>query len=72
MQGEPQPTPAFAKEMPDGVAIAVGDNMRRIRDAEAAVLRAFAWGVSVTLLLGAAGGIWLSQVFLYRVDARTQ
>ncbi len=26
-------------------------------------------GVSVTLLLGAAGGIWLSQVFLYRVDA---
>jgi signal transduction histidine kinase len=69
VQGEPLPVLAFAKQMPGGVVIAVGDNLRRIRDAEAAVLRAFAWGVSATLLLGIAGGIWLSQHFLYRVDA---
>ena len=49
--------------------IAVGDNLRRVRDAEGAVLRAFAWGVSATLLLGIGGGIWLSQLFLFRVDA---
>jgi signal transduction histidine kinase len=69
VQGEPLPVLAFAKEVPGGVVIAVGDNLRRVRDAEAAVLRAFAWGVSATLLLGIAGGIWLSQLFLYRVDA---
>lgn len=69
VQDEPQPVLAFAKELPDGVVIAVGDNLRRVRDAEAAVLRAFVWGVSATLLLGIGGGVWLSQHFLYRVDA---
>jgi signal transduction histidine kinase len=69
VQGEPQAVLAFAKELPGGVVIAIGDNLRRIRDAEAAVLRAFAWGVSATIVLGVGGGIWLSQLFLYRVDA---
>ncbi len=68
-QGERKPLMAYAEELPGGVVVAVGDDVRRIRQAEAAVLRAFAWGVSATLLLGVGGGIWLSQLFLYRVDA---
>jgi signal transduction histidine kinase len=68
-QGESKPLMAYAEELPGGVVVAVGDDVRRIRQAEAAVLRAFVWGVSATLLLGVGGGVWLSQLFLYRVDA---
>jgi signal transduction histidine kinase len=68
-QGVPKTLMAYAEALPGGVVVAVGDDVRRIRQAEAAVLRAFAWGVSATILLGAGGGIWLSQLFLYRVDA---
>jgi signal transduction histidine kinase len=68
-QGERKSLLAYAQEMPGGIVIAVGDDVRRIRMAESAVLQAFAWGVSATLLLGIGGGIWLSQLFLYRVDA---
>jgi signal transduction histidine kinase len=68
-QGEQKSLMAFAEEFPGGVVVAVGDDVRRIRLAEAAVLRAFVWGVSATILLGVGGGIWLSQLFLYRVDA---
>ena len=68
-QGEAKPLIAYAEELPGGVVVAVGDDARRIRQAEAAILKAFAWGVSATLLLGVGGGIWLSQLFLYRVDA---
>jgi signal transduction histidine kinase len=68
-QGVPKRVLAYAKELPNGIVVAVGDDLRRIRMAEAAVLQAFAWGVSATLLLGIGGGIWLSQIFLYRVDA---
>ena len=49
--------------------IAVGDDLRRIHDAEAAVLGAFAWAIGATVVLGAAGGVWLGQLFLRRVDA---
>ena len=68
-QGEQKSLMTFAEELPGGVVVAVGDDVRRIHQAEAAVLQAFAWGVSVTIVLGVAGGIWLSQLFLYRVDA---
>jgi signal transduction histidine kinase len=68
-QGETKQLLAYAEELPGGVVVAVGDDLRRIRLAEAAILRAFAWGVSATILLGVGGGIWLSQLFLYRVDA---
>jgi signal transduction histidine kinase len=68
-RGERKSLMAFAEELPGGVVVAVGDDVRRIRLAEAAILRAFGWGVSATILLGMIGGIWLSQLFLYRVDA---
>ncbi len=60
---------AFAAPLGDGIVIAVGDDFDRITEAEEAILRAFAWAVGVTLLLGAAGGAWLSHLFLRRVDA---
>jgi signal transduction histidine kinase len=60
-------------ELPGGVVVAVGDDLRRINDAEDAILSAFAWAVAATVLLGAGGGAWLSHLFLHRVDtiART-
>jgi signal transduction histidine kinase len=67
-RGEAKPLLAYAVALPDGVVIAVGDDLRRIRQAEAAVLRAFALGIGATLLLGVAGGAWLSRAFLDRVD----
>jgi signal transduction histidine kinase len=45
------------------------DDVRRVRDPEEAVLGAFAWSIGATVVLGVAGGVWLSQVFLRRVDA---
>ncbi len=59
----------LAVALPGGVVLAVGDDLRRVTEAEEAVLRAFAWAVAVTVLLGAAGGAWLSHLFLRRVDA---
>jgi signal transduction histidine kinase len=66
---EPRPVRAFAKEFPSGVVIAVGGDLRSVHDAEEAVLDAFAWAIGATVVLGAAGGAWLSQLFLRRVDA---
>lgn len=66
---QPTRVRAFAKELPGGVVIAVGDALRRVHDAEEAVLGAFAWAIGATVVLGAAGGVWLSQLFLRRVDA---
>ncbi len=65
----PKRVRAFAKELPGAVVIAVGDDLRHVDDAEEAVLSAFAWAIAATLLLGAGGGLWLSQLFLRRVDA---
>ena len=68
-QSGPKGVLAYAEELPGGVVVAVGDDLRRVRLAEDAILGAFAWALSVTLLLGVGGGIWLSQIFLNRVDA---
>ena len=60
---------AYAIALPGGVVIAVGDDVRGIHEAEEAVLRAFAWAIGATLLLGAVGGAWLSNHFLAGVDS---
>lgn len=59
---------ALAVALPGGIVLAVGDDARRAREAEEAVLRAFAWAIGATLLLGVGGGAWLSHHFLHRVD----
>ncbi len=68
-EGEPERVHALAVPVGDGIVLAVGDDFDRIAEAEEAVLRAFAWAVGLTVLLGAAGGAWLSHLFLRRVDA---
>lgn len=60
---------ALAVSLGDGLVLAVGDDTNRIIEAEEAILRAFAWAVGLTVLLGAGGGGWLSHLFLRRVDA---
>lgn len=70
--GENEPALAYAMQLPNGIVVAVGDDLRRLHQADDAVLRAFALCIAVTLLLGGAGGIWLSRMFLYRVDAMSR
>lgn len=68
----PKPVLAYVEQLPDGAVVAIGDDLRRVRRADDAVLRAFALSIAVTILLGGAGGIWLSRMFLHRVDAMTR
>jgi signal transduction histidine kinase len=67
-RGRAKPVLAFAEELPGGVVIAVGDDLRHVQEAEEAVLLAFAWGIGATMLLGVGSGVWLSRLFLSRVD----
>jgi signal transduction histidine kinase len=67
-----KPVLAYAKQLPDGVVVAVADDLRRVYRADDAVLRAVALSIATTILIGGAGGIWLSRVFLRRVDAMSR
>ena len=66
---QPETLRALAVALPNGLVLVVGEDSGHIAEAEEAVLGAFAWAVGVTVLLGAAGGAWLSHLFLRRVDA---
>ncbi len=66
---EPERLEVLAVSLGDGVVLAVGDDTGRVTEAEEAVLRAFGVAVGLTVLLGGAGGAWLSHLFLRRVDA---
>lgn len=65
----PEQLRAHASDMGSGVVLVVGDDLRRIDEAEEAILSAFAWAVGATVLLAILGGILLSRAFLHRVDA---
>lgn len=67
-----KPVLAYVKQLPDGMVVAVGDDLRRVYRADDAVLRAVALSIAITILLGGAGGIWLSRVFLRRVDTMSR
>jgi signal transduction histidine kinase len=67
-----KPVLAYVRQLPDGMVVAVGDDLRRVYRADTAVLRAVALSIATTILLGGAGGIWLSRVFLHRVDAMSR
>ena len=49
--------------------LGVGDDLGRISEVQDAILAAFAWALGLVVLLGGAGGVWLSRAFLRRVDA---
>jgi signal transduction histidine kinase len=63
---------ALATRLSDGAILTVGEDLSVIRNAKHAVLVAFAWGIATMLLLGIAGGLTLSGVFLGRIDAMTE
>ncbi len=60
---------ALVTRLPDGSMLIVGDEQRRTNEALRGVLSAFAWAIGATIVLGLAGGLWLSGQFLRRVDA---
>jgi signal transduction histidine kinase len=60
---------ALVTPLADGSILIVGDERRRADQALSGILSAFAWAVGATILLGIAGGLWLSAQFLRRVDA---
>jgi signal transduction histidine kinase len=67
-----KPVLAYVRQLPDGEVVAVADDLRRVYRADDAVLRAVVLSIAITILLGGAGGIWLSRVFLRRVDAMSR
>jgi len=67
-----KPVLAYVKQLPDGVVVAVADDLRRVYRADDAVLRAVAFSIATTILLGGVGGVWLSRVFVRRVDAMSR
>jgi signal transduction histidine kinase len=60
---------ALVTRLPDGSILIVGDERRRANEALRGVLSAFGWAIGATIVLGLAGGLWLSRQFLRRVDA---
>jgi signal transduction histidine kinase len=67
-RGQSRTDYGFAGELAGGYVLVVAEDLHRVRQAEEAVLQAFAWGITATILLGACGGAWLSNLFLSRVD----
>jgi signal transduction histidine kinase len=59
---------ALGHRFGDGSLLTVATDTYRMREAEEAIARSFAWAAGATLLLGLAGGITLSHGFLRRVD----
>ena len=60
---------ALVTRLPDGSTLIVGDELRRANEALRSVLSAFGWAIGATIVLGLAGGLWLSGQFLRRIDA---
>ncbi|MBF0481682.1 MAG: HAMP domain-containing protein [Desulfovibrionaceae bacterium] len=59
---------AFARGLPDGSYLLVGEDGNRIDEAKQAILLAFGWGMATTLLLAVGGGVLLSSGFLRRIE----
>jgi signal transduction histidine kinase len=59
---------ALGRRLPDGSFLTVATDTYRVRKAEEAIVRSFAWAAGATLLLALVGGVTLSQGFLRRVD----
>jgi signal transduction histidine kinase len=66
---KPEVIRAYVSRLSDGSTLIVGDELRRVDDALRGVMTAFGWAVGVMIVLGAAGGLWLSAQFLRRIDA---
>jgi signal transduction histidine kinase len=63
---------ALVVNLPDGIRLAVGDDLSRIDDVQETVLTAFGWVAALVAALGIGGGVLMSLGFLRRVDAITR
>lgn len=70
-RGEQQELRIFTIKLGDGLRLSVARDLSPIRDVEEAIMEAFGWGFAATLLLGLAGGLFVSSRFLGRVDSMT-
>jgi signal transduction histidine kinase len=58
----------LGRRVPGGSFLTVAADTYRVRKAQEAIVRSFAWAAGATLLLALVGGVTLSQGFLRRVD----
>ncbi|MBN8892976.1 MAG: HAMP domain-containing protein [Rhodospirillales bacterium] len=63
---------ALVVDLPNGIRLAVGDDLSRIDDVQETVLTAFGWVALLVAGLGVGGGVLMSLGFLRRVDAITR
>ena len=68
-EAKPEIVRALVTRLSDGSTLVVGDEQRRSEEILRGVLSAFGWAVAATIILGTAGGLWLSAQFLHRVDS---
>lgn len=59
-------------QLQSGYWLAVGDDGEFIQDAGEAIIRAFLWGGLLVIILGSAGGLYLSHRFLYKIKLLTK
>lgn len=62
------PVVAQGRDLGNGVFLFVGENQYRGVKAREAIIRAFSWGIAITVLLAAFGGIALGGGFLRRIE----
>lgn len=67
--GKPEQVLALVTDLGGGMLLAVGDDLRRIREVQEAILTALAWAVGLAALLAIAGGVVVSRIFLAKVEA---
>ena len=68
-EAKPEIVRALVTPLSDGSTLIVGDERRRSDEILRGVLSAFGWAVAATIVLGTAGGLWLSAQFLGRIDS---
>jgi signal transduction histidine kinase len=62
----------FGVTLPDGSFLLVAQDAARLTDMQHAIVRAFVWTSGLTLLLAIAGGVFLGNSFLRRIDTITR
>lgn len=58
--------------LPNHLWLGVGHESNTIAEAGEAIIQAFLWGFVLVIALGAAGGFYLSRLFLKKIDRITQ
>jgi len=69
---QPPKLTGYGLTLSDGSFLLVAQDANRLTDMQNAIVRAFAWAGGLTLLLAIAGGAWLGNTFLRRIDAITR